>query len=131
MTTNNVITLPRRGQTDPIEQAFAEGRPTPLAVMLQQMWKYLDDAALLEASGNPDDDLVARVLRDRALHIAREAAPYVNPKKTAVAHTAEPIVHEHYHHRFATMSDDEVRQHLQAVIGGASILERLNDAETA
>jgi hypothetical protein len=127
----NVVRLPQRRPPDLIAEAMASGKPLPLDVMLNAMWRLLEDAERLEATNNPDNAMVARVARDRALRVAEMAAPYVHPRKSTATIGGDPTNPITHVHRFDAMSDSEVRRHLDAVIAGQSLLELLQDAETS
>ena len=64
-----------------IRDAVNAGRPLPLAVILETMWKWRDEAIRLEDS----DPLLARQYRNVALLAAEKAAPYVHPRLANVA----------------------------------------------
>jgi hypothetical protein len=52
----------------------------PLEVLLNAMSKFLDNAAVLEASADPGDQSVGRVFFDRVLRLAADAAPYLHAR---------------------------------------------------
>jgi hypothetical protein len=64
-----------------VRDAINAGKPLPLAVMLEQMWKFRDEAIRLEV----DDPLLARQYRLAAMNAAKDAAPYVHPRLANVA----------------------------------------------
>jgi hypothetical protein len=44
------------------------------------MWRLVAEAERLEASANPDDAIVARVVRYHASRVAEMAAPFCHPR---------------------------------------------------
>lgn len=76
----------RSRTTDVIRAAVNDGKPLPLAVMLENMWRYRDEAARLEAPGSREyDPMAARACRMAAQKCAVDAAPFVHPKLANVA----------------------------------------------
>jgi hypothetical protein len=78
----------RSRTTDVVRAAVNAGRPLPLAVMLENMWRYRDEAQRLEAarSGDPGyDPSLARACRLAAQKCAVDAARFVHPKLANVA----------------------------------------------
>src|SRR5262249_52754787 len=117
--------------SDPIGKASAEGKPLPLEVLLDSMWRFLDLAEGLESSGKPDDAILARVARNRALRIAEIAAPYVHPRVTATTvadnEDGSPIRLRH-EDRFAGLSEAQATRFLEAIAAGEMTIEQV-DAE--
>lgn len=71
---------------DIVRQAVNDGRPLPLAVLLESMWKWRDEALLKEDPASEDyDPLAARQCRMAAVTVAEKAAPYVHPKLSNIA----------------------------------------------
>ena len=132
MSGSNVVPLrPKPRASDIIKKALAEGRPLPLQVLLDAMWRLLDDAQRLESSGNPDDAIVARVTKDRALRLAAEAAPYVHPKQasTIIAGDEEggPI-RLAAEDRFARLTEERATRFLEAINAGSMTIEDVDAA---
>lgn len=65
-----------------IRRAVNDGKPLPLQVMLETMWRYRDEALRYEhPPGHPNHDpTLARQYRMAAVAVAEKAAPYVHPK---------------------------------------------------
>ena len=71
---------------DVIRQAVNDGKPLPLTVLLESMWKYRDEAIRLENRFSEEyDPLAARQARMAAVVVAEKASPYVHPKLANVA----------------------------------------------
>jgi hypothetical protein len=129
----NVVPLRRRPRaSDFIEQALNQGKPLPLQVLLDAMWRLLDDAQRLESSGNADDAIIARVAKDRALRLAGEAAPYLHPRMASTIVSGDednPINVRHTHaDRFARLTDEAAIRFLKAITAGEMTIEQV-DAE--
>lgn len=78
----------RSRTTDVVRAAVNSGKPLPLTVMLENMWRYRDEAVRLEAARNGDSDYdpsLARACRLAAQKCAVDAAPFVHPKLANVA----------------------------------------------
>jgi hypothetical protein len=128
----NVVPLrPRKPRTaDIVERATAEGKPLPLEVMLDAMWRLVDEAQRLEADGHPDDAIVARVTRDRLFRVAAEVAPYIHPRMASTVIAGDPdnpikVTHEA---RFARLTDESAHRFLEAIKAGSMTIEDV-DAE--
>jgi hypothetical protein len=114
-----------------IEKATAQGKPLPLEVLLDSMWRFLDETQRLETSTNPDDTILARVARDRALRIAVVAAPYVHPRMAATTFVGNEDsgpsdVRREY--RFERLTDADATRFLEAIAAGEMTIEQV-DAE--
>jgi hypothetical protein len=134
MTGSNVIPIRARKPraSDIIEQAILSGRRLPLAVMLERMWDLEDEILRLESSNNFDDQLVARVSRDRLFRVAESIAPYVHPKQAATVISGDPDSPIHHTHearrRFETLTTESAQRFLDALADGTMSIEQVNDA---
>ena len=123
MSGNNLVSLRRKPRTaDIVADAVAQGRKLPLQVLLESLWRLVDEAEQLESSDNPDDAVVARVARDRALRVAEMAAPYVHPKMASTIISRDedggPIRIARDENRFAKLTDAEATRFLEAIARG-------------
>ena len=127
-----VSARPRKPRaSDFIEKATAEGEPLPLEVLLDSMWSFLDQARRLESSRNPDDAILARIARLRALRVAEVAAPYVHPRMaatTVAANDDASPVHVRPKDPFASLSEAQATRYLDAISAGTMTIEQV-DAE--
>ena len=132
MSANNVIPLRRKKQrtSDIIAEAVDQGKPLPLAVLLGAMWKFLDNAAVLEASKDPGDVSVGRVYFDRALRLAVEAAPFIHPKQqsTTISGDAENPIMVARASPFSKLDDATAERLLKALDDGTMTIEQVHDA---
>jgi hypothetical protein len=105
-TSTNVIPFLRRNNRDFLQQAVDAGRPMPLQILLEDLWRLVAEADRLEATGEPEDLIVARVCRTMARRIAVECAPYCHPKlsSSTIGGTDTPIRVAHEHHVFQGLS---------------------------
>jgi uncharacterized protein YjiS (DUF1127 family) len=132
----NVVALRQKRfrPADIIEQAILSGRKLPLEIMLQHLWRLEDEAERLESSQNIDDQLVARVHRDRLFRVAEAVAPYVHGKiaqtiisgdeTNPVRHTVEQ---RRTFDRLAAMSDEQAQRLLDDVGAGKMTLDELHE----
>jgi hypothetical protein len=122
--------LPRASEL--LARAVAEGKPTPLEVLLHSMWRLVDEATRLEASTNPDHAMIARVARDRAARAAAEVAPYCHAKIAATILTGDedggPVRIARAADRFADLTDEAAERFVRAIARGEMTIEDV-DAE--
>jgi hypothetical protein len=116
--------------SDIIEKATAEGKPLPLQVMLDTMWRLVDEAQRLESDGQPDDQIVARVTRDRLFRVAAEVAPYIHPRmaSTVIAGDPDNLIKVTHEARFARLTDESARRFLEAIRAGSMTIEDVDAA---
>ena len=132
MSGNNVIPLPRRKKprtSDIIAEAAANGKPLPLEVLLTAMWKFLDDAAVLETSPDPGDKSVGRVFFDRALRLAADAAPYLHSRlaTTTLAGDSENPIAIARADPFARLTDEVATELLEKLQAGELTIDQINE----
>ena len=93
------------------------------------MWRFLDEARRLKSSSNPDDVMLARIARLRALRVAEVAAPYLHPRMAATIVAAnEDACHVRQEDRFASLSEAQANRFLEAIAAGEMTIEQV-DAE--
>lgn len=79
----------KRSRTaDVVRAAVNAGRPLPLAVMLENMWHFRDEAIRIEGMADGDyghDATAAKACRFAAQKCAEGASPYIHPKLASVS----------------------------------------------
>ena len=132
MSANNVIPIVRRRKpktSDIIADAVDQGKPLPLQVLLDAMWRHLDSAKILEASEDPGDQVSGRVYFDRACRLASEAAPYLHAKQqsTTISGDSENPIHIARANPFERLSDETATRLLKALTSGEMTIEDIHE----
>jgi hypothetical protein len=128
MSGQNVVPMPCRKKSrtsDIIAEAVDTGKPLPLEVLLKAMWRFLDDAGRLEASPDLGDQSIGCVFFDRALGLARDAAPFLHARlaTTTLAGDAENPIRVARADPFARLDDATATKLLEALNSGTMTMD--------
>ena len=92
------------------------------------MWSFLEEARRLKSSSNPDDVMLARIARLRALRVAEVAAPHLHPRMAATTVASDEegrSLGVRQEDRFASLSEAQANRFLEAIAAGEMTIEQV------